>query len=626
MIKRLTSCVISIVVIMFLAIGACGESYAGDAASDAAPATAASAPAPVYVKVPASTIVAMLNYSVDKDGMVTLSADQLPNMVTQAHYSDRKGEISVLILGSIAFGILSIAIIAWLAYLIRAIFWIEAAKDKSAKWRKYLMQLPLGAPEGSVRALITLFIVVFGLIVLALQNYLGLDNANAIAGFVGSVIAFYFAARNSDQVQKAVELAHDASKDTTTTVAAAIHTATTAAVSAQQDATEKASTASAAAVNNAASATQGVLKVVSSQLAPASTDTTGGAAQPAADLQNLSDQLTAMQTVAHAASTLNIGADVLPNAASTLTTLNNLVAKIQPLTTGNPDPASVQDAITTVTQQLPALQSAGLPGALGSALAVFRRLAGPAATIVAGLPGGPVGLIAGVITAGIQLANDRQRYAPVKTALLNKPFDPAFMPSAVDAALAKCALSGAPLMLEHYSPLDDDTATGLLTFALQKKEQGSGSLSPGDLASKAWSFVSRAAQPAAGQPAFPSPKVAFASLADVTAAFDEYLASVVFQCAIAHVGAALPLPSVPGIPQGATIDLQQLANAARAILPDPKASAELERLVYIAEALGGLPTHPDQIASIAAGALNASLTVPVVATPDEAPQNANPQP
>ena len=633
MIRRLAWNLALLVVVICLAPGLCGKSFAAPAASETAPTKAPSdtdAPSPTYIKVPAATLVAMQNYGVDKDGMVTLPADALPRIVSQAHYGDRKSEISALIVGSIAFGIISIAIIAWLVYLIRAIFWIEAAKDKSDKWRKYLMQLPLGAPEGSVRALITLFIIVFGLIVLALQNYLGLDNANAIAGFVGSVIAFYFAARNSDQVQKAVELAHSASNQTATTVADAIQTATKGAVTAQQDAAERTSTTSTTAVTNAANATQDVLKVVTSKLtpapAPAPAISAGAAAQPAADLQSLSDQLTAMQTVAHAASTLNIGADVLPNVASTLTTLEALVAKIQPLMTGNPDPASVQDAVATVTKQLPALQSAGLPGALGSALAVFRRLSGPAATIVAGLPGGPVGLIAGVVTAGIQLANDRQRYAPVKTALLNKPFDPTFMPAAPDAALAKSALSGAPLMLEHYAPLEDDTALALLAFTLQKAQGQSASLSSGDLASKAWNLVSGGAQPAANEPAFPAPKTAFASLADVTAAFDEYIASIVFQCAVAHVGAALPLPSVSGIPQGSTIDLSDLANAARSILPDPKASAELERLVYIAEALGGLPMHPDEIASIATGALNASLTAPVVATPDDEPQSGNSQP
>ncbi|WP_429268375.1 hypothetical protein [Paraburkholderia sp. EB58] len=475
------------------------------------------------------------------------------------------------------------------------------------------MRLPLGAPEGSVRALITLFIVVFGFVVLALQNDLGINNANAIAGFVGTVIAFYFASRSGDAAQKAAELAHDASTDTTTTVAGAIKSATTAATDAQHATAQKVSDTSGTAVKNAADATQVALKAVNPQTPP-SPGTGGAPAQSTTDLQNLSDQLTSMQTIARAATALGTGAaDLLPNAASTLTTLNDLATKVQPLLKGNADPASVQDAVSTVTKQLPALQSAGLPGALGSALAVFKQLSGPAATIVAGLPGGPVGLIAGVITAGIQLVTDRQRYAPYKTAMLNQPFDPASMPAAPDDTLAKSALSNAPLMLAHYTPPSAPAASALLAFTMQKV-QGT-TLSPADLAAKAWGVAGPAHQAADGPP-LPPPDPNFTSLADTTTAFDEYIAAIVFQSASARINATLPLPSVAGIPQGATIDLSTLANAARLVLPDPQASAELERLVYLAEALGRLPMHPDQIASVAASALSAALTTPVAAASD----------
>jgi hypothetical protein len=320
-----------------------------------------------------------------------------------------------------------------------------------------------------------------------------------------------------------------------------------------------------------------------------------------------------MQTIARAATTLGTGAaDLLPNAASTLTTLNDLSTKIQPLLKGNADPASVQDAVSAVTKQLPALQSAGLPGALGSALAVFKQLSGPAATIVGSIAGGPVGLVAGVITAGIQLANDRQRYAPYKTAVLNQPFDPASMPSAPNDTLAKSALTGAPLMLAHYASPSDDTASALLAFAMQKG-QGAATLSPADLAATAWSLVSTEG---AGNPPLPPPDPKFTSLAETAAAFSEYVAAIVFQSVSAQINATVPLPAVAGIPQGSKVDLSTLANAARAMMSDPKASAEVERLVYLAEALGGLPMHPDQIASVAASALSAALTTPVAAASD----------
>lgn len=594
MIRRLSWSLISLVLMALVVFDVSGEAYAqadanaADAAASAAQyASAASASAGAAAAAAASAVSAR---------------------IADVH----KTAVTLIIVGSVAFAIVSVALIIWLAYLIRTIFWIEASKEKSDRWRKYLMRLPLGAPEGSVRALITLFIVIFGFVVLALQSDLQLDNANAIAGFVGSVIAFYFAARSGDAAQKAAELAHDAATDTTKTIAGAINSATTAATDAQHATAQKVSDTAGAAVKDVATATEAALKAANAQ-PPASPDTGGAAAQSTIDLRNLSDQLTSMQTIARAATTLGTGAaDLLPNAASTLTTLNDLVTKVQPLLKGNADPATVQDAVSTVTQHLPALQSAGLPGALGSSLAVFKRISGPAATIVGSIAGGPVGLVAGVITAGIQLANDRQRYAPYKTAVLNQPFDPASVPSAPNDTLAKSALASAPLMLAHYTSPTDDTATALLAFAMQKG-QGAAALSPTDLAAAAWNLVSTGGD---GNPPLPSPEPKFASLAETAAAFSEYVAAIVFQSVSSQINTTVSLPAVAGIPQGSKVDLSTLANAARAMMSDPQASAEVERLVYLAEALGGMPMHPDQIASVAASALSAALTTPVAAVSD----------
>ena len=82
-------------------------------------------------------------------------------------------------------------------------------------WRSYLMQIPLGAPEGSVRALISLFVIIFGMVVLVLQNQLGVKNVEAISGFIGIVITFYFTSRSNDQTQTAVDAVHKAAAGAT---------------------------------------------------------------------------------------------------------------------------------------------------------------------------------------------------------------------------------------------------------------------------------------------------------------------------------------------------------------------------------------------------------------------------
>ncbi|SFU25531.1 hypothetical protein SAMN05192563_10383 [Paraburkholderia aspalathi] len=160
---------VSLVLMALVAFGVSGEVYAQDATIAAA---AAAASAAQYASAASASALAASS----------AAAPAASAQVADVH----KSVVTLIVVGSIAFGIVSIAIVLWLAYLIRAIFWMEAAKDKSDRWRRYLMRLPLGAPEGSVRALITVFIVVFGFVMLALQHDLQIDNANAIAGFVGT--------------------------------------------------------------------------------------------------------------------------------------------------------------------------------------------------------------------------------------------------------------------------------------------------------------------------------------------------------------------------------------------------------------------------------------------------------
>lgn len=115
--------------------------------------------------------------------------------------------LHVLLAFSALFVLVSAAVLVALALVVRRSFWAKAADSTDRGWRNDLMQLPLGVPEGSVRALLSIYVVMFGLLVLVLQQRLGLANVDAITGFVGVVITFYFTSRGNDQAQKAAAMA-----------------------------------------------------------------------------------------------------------------------------------------------------------------------------------------------------------------------------------------------------------------------------------------------------------------------------------------------------------------------------------------------------------------------------------
>jgi hypothetical protein len=66
-----------------------------------------------------------------------------------------------------------------------------------------LTELPCGVPDGTIRALISCFIIIFGFLLIGLQKPLGLASAEALTGFIGAVISFYFATRQSEQARAA---------------------------------------------------------------------------------------------------------------------------------------------------------------------------------------------------------------------------------------------------------------------------------------------------------------------------------------------------------------------------------------------------------------------------------------
>lgn len=66
--------------------------------------------------------------------------------------SDRSRVTFWLVIASFSFVALSIVIMMTVVGLVRWSFWKNAAQAGPQRWGNYLLQLPLGAPEGSIRA------------------------------------------------------------------------------------------------------------------------------------------------------------------------------------------------------------------------------------------------------------------------------------------------------------------------------------------------------------------------------------------------------------------------------------------------------------------------------------------
>ncbi|MCS6854734.1 MAG: hypothetical protein NZ523_08285, partial [Elioraea sp.] len=75
----------------------------------------------------------------------------------------------------------------------------SAGEIQAARLKAFLglKSLPLGLPEGTVRAALGLVIVTLGLAALLFQRALGLASTGEVAGLLGTVLGFYFGARSA---------------------------------------------------------------------------------------------------------------------------------------------------------------------------------------------------------------------------------------------------------------------------------------------------------------------------------------------------------------------------------------------------------------------------------------------
>lgn len=472
--------------------------------------------------------------------------------------------LSVVVWTAGIFAIVSTAFLVFLVVIMRKSFWNEASKAGAESWRAQLMQLPLGVPEGSVRALISIFVIMFGLLVLVLQNQLGVRSVEAISGFVGIVITFYFTTRSGEQAQKTVEAARDA-------------------VSSANAAVAKVADDTKAQLANAASTLTGAAIQIAGPAAQSGAVATADESTPLqGKLREFRDRLSLVRQVASVASGLGVGTEILSGADTAMQTVDRLVGSIDPLLSGNPDPKAMSTVITSVGAALGPLENAGLPGAFADAIATLRGTLDAAGPIVAGIPGGPVGIVGGIVLAGVKLAQNAQQFEALKTALLRKPFDPALMSGiSVDGNAATVALEMSPHIKAVLGGSPPVVATTLMREVLRRTPQGA----PVPAADLAAELLANGLN-AEGQVITLVDRVA--SVDELTAAIEEYRTSVVYGAARARLDGSIEVPAAGG--QAATsIDLRTLTDAAQSLAGIPAAASQIERLVYLAEALGKLP-------------------------------------
>ncbi|SFK54696.1 hypothetical protein [Falsiroseomonas stagni] len=400
-----------------------------------------------------------------------------------------------------------------------------------------LMDLPLGVPEGSIRALLSIFIIVLGFLMLALKGPLGLDAGEAVTGFIGAVISFYFAARSGEQARQAAETAADAAR-----VAAG--------------AAERVTGAAAEA-----------------PAAPPSPPEPGGDSR----LREVQGHLQSLRAVVSAVGTLGVGSGALAGADRALARVDGLLDRIAPVLGGRADAESLgrlAEEAGTVLREVGDLGPVGTAVAdamatVGRAAAESTKLAGMLGGLMGGA--GPAGLVAAVVVGGIGLVRDRERFARWKAAMLDTPLDLGLLPPVVDAGLAAAALLRCPPM----APLARQGAVEpALALAVWEAVAGTPPEAPDALAARILAGGVGGDGAAALRAAFEGHAEALAD------AIEDLRAAMTGAAALA--GLDLPRVTVAG----ASIPTAALASAVREARQDGRVAAEIERLVYMTEALG----------------------------------------
>jgi hypothetical protein len=312
--------------------------------------------------------------------------------------------------------------------------------------------MPLGVPEGTVRACIGLFIIVLGVAAIVFQRQLSLGTTGELAGLLGTVLGFYFGTRTGSGDR-------EAAREATRTAA------------------ERAAEAEAARQRAETIRAEAARTVETASRAHA---TLAGAERVAAGARTIAEVVASVAPDLPLARTAARGT-ALAEAA---------LAVVRSTEAGTVDTGAVAEAARRAASLVAELSGAdplaklvaSATGGLGAALAGAPGLL---ATV-----GGPLGL-AGAVLMGAAGAFriGTEHYRRWVARVLDRPYGLDLYPEGLsDAAIALAALEAAPIFRRAYgetilSPRDLAAARALLAAALSPEAAalipgGDGALSP----------------------------------------------------------------------------------------------------------------------------------------------------
>ncbi|WP_114377471.1 hypothetical protein [Elioraea thermophila] len=291
----------------------------------------------------------------------------------------------------------------------------QAAEIQAARLKAFLglKSLPLGLPEGTVRAALGLVIVTLGLTAILFQRSLGLPSTGEIAGLLGTVLGFYFGARGAGaEREREADAAREAEAKAARAEAEARSAAREAEAAKSRSAREIAAHDAARDGLSAAAKLASGVKAAAEAIAAA--DPSSPLAREAARAAALAE--TTLTTVAAGQ------AGDLAEAAARAAGLAASLAPANPLAALAADTAR---GIAPALARVPALAAA---------------------------VGGPLGLVGAVLAGGLQAARvGAEHYRRWVARVLDRPYGLDLYPEGLaDAPMSLAALERAPIFARLY--------------------------------------------------------------------------------------------------------------------------------------------------------------------------------
>lgn len=337
----------------------------------------------------------------------------------------------------------------------------SAADIQEARLKAFaLVQgMPLGVPEGTVRACIGLFIIILGVAAIVFQRQLGLGTTGELAGLLGTVLGFYFGTRSTSGDR-------EAAREATRTAAEK----TAEAASARQRA-------------DAALAREGEIRAEAAR-------TVETASQARAALANAERIAANARTIAEVVASVAPDLPLARTAARVTTLADSALAVVRSTASGTVDTAAVAEAASRASSlvaeisgndplaKLISTAAGGLSGALKGATGLVATL------------GGPIGLAGAVLMGAVGAFRiGTEHYRRWVARVLDRPYGLDLYPEGLsDAAMALAALEVAPIFRRVFGPTiteprDLAAARALLAAALSPEAaslipEGSGALRP----------------------------------------------------------------------------------------------------------------------------------------------------